>query len=96
MSAPSTSRLSAITVTSYRGEIWLLYLLVYLLLVFWHQKINNCSSQYKHRQIIPPQSTISHASSFHSILEIVKKTRRRNIYFSFKSRVSVCFGNDLT
>ena len=44
MSAPSTSRLSAITVTSYRGEIWLLYRLVYLLLVFWHQKINNCSS----------------------------------------------------
>ena len=44
MSAPSALRLSAITVTSYRGEIWLLYLLVYLLLVFWHQKINNCSS----------------------------------------------------
>ena len=44
MSATSTSRLSAITVTSYRGEIWLLYRLVYLLLVFWHQKINNCSS----------------------------------------------------
>ena len=44
MSAPSTSRLSAITVASYRGEIWLLYRLVYLLLVFWHQKINNCSS----------------------------------------------------
>ena len=38
MSAPSTSRLSAITVTSYRGEIWLLYRLVYLLLVFWHKK----------------------------------------------------------
>lgn len=44
MSAPSTSRLSAITVTSNRGEIWLLYRLVYLLLVFWHKKINNCSS----------------------------------------------------
>ena len=40
MIAPSTARLSAITVTSYRGEIWLLY----LLLVFWHRKINNCSS----------------------------------------------------